>query len=342
MASLHKRSNGVYSYITYINGRHVWRSTGSRSKKEAERIIASNFKEKKKQAPRLTLSMFSVKFLVYANTNLAHGTVLLYEQADRVFIRLLGDRNLDDYTLLDVEAFKAKRLGEVSAVKVNIDFRTLRALFQTALRWKFIIENPFHGVKQIRVPAKRPSYFTKEDLDQVLQHTKLPWFKDLIVFSVCTMMRAGEIVSLKWDSVDLRRRLILIENTNEFRTKTLKPRAIPMNEWVFRFLATRENKVGCVFASPDIKKLRVGYISHRFKKYVRAAGLSDDLHFHSLRHTGATWLVQGGVSIYAVQKILGHASISTTQVYSHLETENLFQYMEQIKPPEKSIQSLPA
>ena len=115
----------------------------------------------------------------------------------------MGNRNLDVYTVFEVESFKAKRLEEVSAVKVNIDFRTLRALFQTAVRWKLLQENPFHGVKQIRVPAKRPSYFTKETLEKVLRHTKLPWFKELIVFAVCTMMRAGEIVSLKWDSVDL-------------------------------------------------------------------------------------------------------------------------------------------
>ncbi len=108
-----------------------------------------------------------------------------------------------------------------------------------------------------------------------------------------------------------------------------------MNEWVFRFLATREKKAGYVFTSPDGKKLRVGYVSHRFKKNVRAAGLSDEFHFHSLRHTGATWLVQGGVSIYAVQKLLGHSSISTTQVYSHLEVENLFQYVDQLEMPDQ-------
>jgi len=292
MASFRKRPSGIYSHVTYVNGRHIWRSTGARSRREAEKVVASNFNEKKKRQPRLTLSMFTTNFLDYAKTNFAPGTVLLYEQAARVFIRLMRDRSLDGYTVLDIEAFKAKRLEEVSPVKVNIDFRTLRALFQTAIRWKIIKENPFQGVKQIRVPAKRPIYFSKDEIEKVLAVTKISWFKDLIIFAVCTMLRAGEITSLKWDSIDFRRRLILIENTTEFRTKTLKPRAIPMNEWVYRFLATRQNKVGYLFSFPDGKKLRVHYVSQRFKKYVRSAGLPDDLHFHSLRHTGATWLVQ--------------------------------------------------
>lgn len=67
--------------------------------------------------------MFTTNFLDYAKTNFAPGTVLLYEQAARVFIRLMRDRSLDGYTVLDIEAFKAKRLEEVSPVKVNIDFR---------------------------------------------------------------------------------------------------------------------------------------------------------------------------------------------------------------------------
>ncbi len=62
----------------------------------------------------------------------------------------------------------------------------------------------------------------------------------------------------------------------------------------------------------------------RFKKAVYDGRLKDDrLHFHSLRHTFATWLVQDGVSIYAVKELLGHLDVKTTQVYSHLQPEQL-------------------
>ena len=65
------------------------------------------------------------------------------------------------------------------------------------------------------------------------------------------------------------------------------------------------------------------YASHRFKKAVRAAGVDDRLHFHSTRHAFASWLVQAGVSLYEVQKLLGHSSPSVTKVYSHLQPEHL-------------------
>ena len=61
----------------------------------------------------------------------------------------------------------------------------------------------------------------------------------------------------------------------------------------------------------------------KLKKYVTEIGLDGKLHFHSFRHTFASWLVQDGVSLYEVQKLLGHSNIAVTQVYSHLQPEGL-------------------
>jgi site-specific recombinase XerD len=70
-------------------------------------------------------------------------------------------------------------------------------------------------------------------------------------------------------------------------------------------------------------RLSQSYVEHKFKQYVRWAGLNDDLKFHSLRHTFATWVVQNGASIYEVQKLLGHSDIKTTQIYAHLMASEL-------------------
>ncbi|HXG38677.1 MAG TPA: tyrosine-type recombinase/integrase [Bacteroidota bacterium] len=333
MATLFKRSNGIYYYVTSHHGRRVWRSTGARSRAEAEKFISSGFKSRDAHNPDLTLSQFTPQFLQYAETNLAPPTVLLYKQAIGTFRRLIGDFNLRSYTVQDVETFKVKRSREVSSVKVNIDFRTLKAFFQTALRWNLIQENPFLGVQQLKIPPKPPSYLSQDEFQNLLRVITIPWFKNLVIFAVSTMMRCGEIVSLTWNSIDLRRRVIFIQNTKDFRIKTSKPRAIPMNDWVYRFLATRENKIGRVFSFPNGKELTVGYVSRRFKKYVLKAGLNKEIHFHSLRHTGATWLVQEGVSIYAVQRLLGHSNISVTQMYGHLETDSLFNSVQRISLP---------
>ncbi len=70
-------------------------------------------------------------------------------------------------------------------------------------------------------------------------------------------------------------------------------------------------------------KLKGNYVSKKFKKVVRAVGLYDEIHFHSLRHSFASMLVQLGVSLYVIKELLGHEDLSTAQIYSHLQRQNL-------------------
>jgi site-specific recombinase XerD len=70
-------------------------------------------------------------------------------------------------------------------------------------------------------------------------------------------------------------------------------------------------------------KLNCEFISKQFKKVIRSAELNENIHFHSLRHSFASALVQRNVSLYAVKELLGHENIKTTQIYSHLQKDNL-------------------
>ena len=70
-------------------------------------------------------------------------------------------------------------------------------------------------------------------------------------------------------------------------------------------------------------KLNEDYASKQFKKAVRDVGLNDNIHFHTLRHSFASRLIQKGASVFVVKELLGHEDIKTTQIYSHLKTENL-------------------
>jgi len=83
-------------------------------------------------------------------------------------------------------------------------------------------------------------------------------------------------------------------------------------------------------------RLSQSYVEHKFKQYVRSAGLKENLKFHSLRHTFATWLVQNGASIYEVQKLLGHSDIKTTQIYAHLLASELHSTVNRISFTSKS------
>jgi integrase len=330
MSSLIRRPNGIYYQIINQGGKRIWRSTGARTHSAA---IAAIHNGLERNTPKrcVTVSQFYVDFLLYARTNLAATTVDLYDRAVKNFIRLVGDRPLRDYTAQDVERFKSLRAREVGPITLNIGFRNVKAFFETAVKWQLIERNPFKGVKQVRVPPQRPTYLTKDDLKRVLAAIRVQWLKDIVCFAVSTMMRAGEIVNLRWEAVDVDRRLIQVENTDTFRIKTTKPRSIPMNGWVYQHLSSRKERTGYVFMLPCGRKATVRHASRTFKLAVRSAGLSEDVHFHSLRHTGASWLVQDGVSIFAVQKILGHSNIQVTMIYSHLSSSELHGAIDRIR-----------
>ncbi len=90
-----------------------------------------------------------------------------------------------------------------------------------------------------------------------------------------------------------------------------------------QILSERQLKNDRLVFTIDGSPAKPSYVSKTFKKYVIKAQINPDLKFHSLRHTFASWLVQRGVSIYEVSKLLGHSDIKVTEIYAHLKPENL-------------------
>jgi len=164
---------------------------------------------------------------------------------------------------------------------------------------------------------------TNSETAVLLDGIQEEWFHDLVIFTLNTGMRRGEIINLRWVDVDLEHRLIRIVNQEHFTVKGGRGRTIPMNDTVYTILQNRLSIGSYVFTNQAGGKLYDNYIQHRFKKYIRRLGLNPNLHFHHLRHTFATSLVKQGVPIYEVQHLLGHANVTTTQIYSHMSVEDL-------------------
>jgi site-specific recombinase XerD len=96
-------------------------------------------------------------------------------------------------------------------------------------------------------------------------------------------------------------------------------------EWdgVQQFLSNKAREAVHVFCKNGGYPLLGNSVSGKFKNSVIAAGLSKSLHFHSLRHTGISWLINRGVPPPFVQRIAGHSSLSVTRIYTHLEDGSL-------------------
>ncbi len=324
--SLFKRSNGKWYILYEDEGRTRWKSTGATLKQDALRVL-SNFREHlKKRVPVTLFIEFISQFRAIQVHSLRRSTLeRIYSPAFDAFLSVCGNKALAAYTVKDVETFKCAMLENRSATYVNILFRSLRAAFNLAVKWQLANENPFGKCSTVKVAEKAPMYFTKEQFRTFLSSVKEPVLRDVFAFAVLTGMRQGEILNLRWNSIDFALRLIAIESSGRFLTKTGKMRTIPLSNASLELLSRRKLTASAstyVFHRRGFQ-LAQSYVQHKFKKYVRLLKLDDGLRFHSLRHTFATWLVQQGVSIYEVQKLLGHSSISVTQIYSHLAASEL-------------------
>ena len=146
---------------------------------------------------------------------------------------------------------------------------------------------------------------------------------DLIEFAVNTGLRQMEILTLEWNQIDFSNRILILDNRNHL-TKSKKIRTIPLNTKALQIITEREREktTNLIFTYKGLS-IKQYFISKSFKTYVKKSNLNPKLNFHSLRHTFASWLVQKGVSIYEVSKLLGHSDIKVTEIYSHLRAEDL-------------------
>jgi len=176
------------------------------------------------------------------------------------------------------------------------------------------------GVSMAHIPEQAPACLKVSNFQRLMNCIQEGWVKELVLFAVPTGMRKGEILNLKWSDVDLGRRILDIETSLLFKTKFGKRRTIPLNESALLVLKGRITRSASeyVFTLSD-KALNSGCVTHMFKRNVRSSGLTAQrLQFHSPRHTFASWLVQGGASLYEVQGLLGHSSAKVTEIYNHL------------------------
>jgi integrase len=330
VACIFPRSNGIYYVVLIdINGRRVWISTGSRDRDEAE-IIAKPIIQKYEKPRVLTLNAFELMVCQYAQANLSLGTVSVYRRSFQKLIKSLSSIVLKSVTPLLIEKFKQDCLKDVSAITTNIYLRTIRAAFNLAIEWRLIDFNPAKSCKQIRVPQKEPVFLTKEDINVLLNHILDAMVKRVVILALHTGMRCGEICNLNWEDMDFANRLIRIRNRDSFRVKGGHPRTIPMHSFIYREFFPLKKNTGYVFLNSKGRPMSPKNVSRKFKIYVFKSGLPSKFHFHSLRHTCASLLAQGQTPIYEIQKLLGHSSISTTQIYAHLENEHLRQSLDRL------------
>jgi integrase len=172
------------------------------------------------------------------------------------------------------------------------------------------------NVPRIRLekePQGRLRWLTEGEITRLLDAAAKSRNKELrtaVILGLNTGLRRGELLGLTWERVDLSRGVIRLE-----LTKSGRRREVPMNDDSYRALIGLDPK-----AAGRVFKTR--YIQTAYNNAVDAAQL-DDVTFHTLRHTFASWAVMRGVTLKELQELLGHSSLAMTMRYAHLAPEHL-------------------
>jgi integrase len=235
--------------------------------------------------------------------------------------RTFGTRRLDEIARKDVERWKAMlRNRGLAPATVNLAFGLLRHLFNKAVAWEYVTDNPCRGVKPLRLNNARARFLTKDELGRLLAaaaQTRNPWLRALIAVAVNTGLRRGELFNLRWRDVDFERRILTLRETKDGTTARL-----PFNDVVLFTLTTLPKLAGNDRVFPGTGKSgRLNNVTKSFQAALDAAGI-EDFHFHDLRHTFASHMVMAGVDLNTVRELMRHKTLDMTLRYAHLAPEH--------------------
>lgn len=209
----------------------------------------------------------------------------------------------------------------------RVYYRTLKAAFNKAKDWDYVKENYFLKVKLPKKQQIYPAYINELQLHSICGKIVNEIIKEIVIVAFYSGMRLNELLSLHVRNVDLEKRIITVGGI-DFTTKCRSQRFIPMSDEVYKILLGRFNNANkhdddFVFCKPNGQRFSGDHVSKTFKKACTATGMDNGIHYHSIRHSTASYLVQRGVNLYVVKELLGHKSISTTESYSHLNIDSL-------------------
>jgi integrase/recombinase XerC len=242
-----------------------------------------------------------------------------------------------DVDALAVRSFLAAlSRAEVGRRSQGRALSAVRGLLRFACREGIREDNPAAGVRMPKFARPLPRHLRPGEVEALLEAPQgaAPLaLRDRAFLEVlyATGLRVGELVSLDWDDIDLQGRVLRVlgKGGKERMVPFGRPAAAALRRWLtawgeVRRTETAEGPGGePVFVNHRGGRLTDRSVRRLLDRYVAAAALAAGVHPHTLRHTFATHLLEGGADLRAIQELLGHSSLSTTQRYTHLEVERL-------------------
>jgi integrase/recombinase XerC len=232
----------------------------------------------------------------------------------RAFITMLSKKNLSSRT-------------------INRIISSIRGYYRFMQRYEYCDANPFKGVKCLRVDKWLPVFLFEEEVHEFLEYPTQDFFslRDKLIFEFLysTGCRVSELVGLNVLDINMKDRSVRV------RGKGNKERVVYIGEMAYKTLVeytrrrshyiqeARIARDSALFINKRGFRLTARGIRYIVYRHLRQSKCQKKVSPHTFRHTFATHLLDRGADIRVVQELLGHASLSTTQVYTHVGVEKL-------------------
>ena len=239
-----------------------------------------------------------------------------------IFSEVIKGLSLDEIKPRHIEDYIAKRKDVVKHSTINRELNTIRKIFSLAVQNELIEKSPAKKLKNLRVYSNPNRFLTKIEERRLLKACT-PIMKAIVKVAIYTGLRKNEILSLKWIDVNLKDKYLIARET-----KNSKAREIPICGPLMEVFQDLPRLGDYIFINPQTGT-RYQDVYCNFKRAVKKSHIAH-ITFHQLRHTTASRLNELGIDIVTIQEILGHASIKTTQRYTHNRNEDKIRAMKKL------------
>ncbi len=240
--------------------------------------------------------------------------------------QLNGQIYLEDITDEDIEKFitrlKNKNYAPTSRSRY---FYTFRSFYKFAFKKELVEKNIALSLDHGKLPVKERDYLTQEEIDLLVDAIDHRLIALVVKFLAYTGLRISECLNLKVDDIDFKTNIVKVREG-----KGRKDRSVPIHEDIqpllSEYISDWRDAFGSdnLFATSRTGSLSNTYVNAVIRKATSKLGWKKRISCHMLRHSFASNLVKKKVGLVEIQKLLGHSSLKTTSVYTHVDTDQLF------------------
>ena len=279
--------------------------------------------------------------------NTSPHTLRAYTRDLGNFAAYVGARKWRDIDHITIRGFLSQLYEKgLSKTSVARSLAAVRSLYRWLAQEGIVEQNPAALVSTPKLPKKLPRVPTLEEMNSVLDGTmpEIAAFpeRDRLILELLygCGIRNSELVGINLDHIHLKNEILLV------RGKGSKERYVPFGDAVKsalaaylpvrqQVLAERRKTLPALLINTRGGRLTTRSVGRIIKKIAVAKGLSPDVHPHTLRHAFGTHMLEEGADLRAIQELLGHERLSTTQRYTQLSTKHLLNVYDQTHPRAK-------